>query len=88
MNLVRVGIRCCVSQLLDEGFFHADPHRGNLLRAEDGSLAFIDFGNMADVSAVERYGLIGLVFGLQVSERREEGGGRRKKSGGGQAPRF
>lgn len=65
MRLVRIGIRCCVNQLLDTGYFHADPHRGNLLRAEDGSLAFIDFGNMADISAEERYGLIGLVLGLQ-----------------------
>jgi len=47
------------------GLFHADPHRGNLLKTPDGKLAFIDFGMMADVDEDDRYGLIGLVIGLQ-----------------------
>lgn len=38
---------------------------GNLLSTPDGKLAFIDFGMMADVSEEDRYGLIGLVIGLQ-----------------------
>ena len=68
MDMVRTGIKCCVSQLMETGYFHADPHRGNLVRTVEGELAFIDFGMMADVSSAERYGLIGLVFGLQVRE--------------------
>lgn len=32
-------------QLLDTGFFHADPHPGNLIRTPDGKLAILDFGN-------------------------------------------
>lgn len=31
-------------QLLEDGFFHADPHPGNLLVMSDGRLAFFDFG--------------------------------------------
>lgn len=31
-------------QLLDTGFFHADPHPGNLIRTPDGKLAVLDFG--------------------------------------------
>lgn len=31
-------------QLLDTGFFHADPHPGNLIRTPDGRLAILDFG--------------------------------------------
>lgn len=31
-------------QLLDTGFFHADPHPGNLIRTPDGKLAILDFG--------------------------------------------
>jgi tRNA A-37 threonylcarbamoyl transferase component Bud32 len=34
---------------LETGFFHADPHPGNLLVTKDGRLALIDFGLMADV---------------------------------------
>jgi predicted unusual protein kinase regulating ubiquinone biosynthesis (AarF/ABC1/UbiB family) len=38
-----------IYQLLETGFFHADPHPGNLLVTKDGRLALIDFGLMADV---------------------------------------
>uniref|UniRef100_A0A7S4N5F6 ABC1 atypical kinase-like domain-containing protein n=1 Tax=Odontella aurita TaxID=265563 RepID=A0A7S4N5F6_9STRA len=65
IDMVRIGLKCSVDQLLNTGLFHADPHRGNLLRSPDGKLAVIDFGMMADVSEEERYGLIGLVIGLQ-----------------------
>jgi predicted unusual protein kinase regulating ubiquinone biosynthesis (AarF/ABC1/UbiB family) len=33
-----------VLQLLDTGFFHADPHPGNMIRTPDGKLAILDFG--------------------------------------------
>jgi predicted unusual protein kinase regulating ubiquinone biosynthesis (AarF/ABC1/UbiB family) len=33
-------------QLLEFGFFHADPHPGNLFAMPDGRMAFIDFGMM------------------------------------------
>jgi len=65
IDMVRTGLKCSVDQLMNTGLFHADPHRGNLLRTTDGKLAFIDFGMMADVTEEECYGLVGLVIGLQ-----------------------
>lgn len=44
LRLVEVGVRCSLEQLLEYGYYHADPHPGNLLRTEDGKLAYIDFG--------------------------------------------
>jgi len=35
-----------LKQLLEYGFFHADPHPGNLFALPDGRLAYIDFGMM------------------------------------------
>jgi predicted unusual protein kinase regulating ubiquinone biosynthesis (AarF/ABC1/UbiB family) len=35
------------------------------LKTPDGKLAFIDFGMMADIDEEDRYGLFGLVIGLQ-----------------------
>jgi len=65
IDMVSMGLKCSVDQLLSTGLFHADPHRGNLLRSPTGELSFIDFGMMADVTEEERYGLIGLAIGLQ-----------------------
>ena len=40
----RLLVRAYRKQLLEDGFFHADPHPGNLLVMDDGRLAFFDFG--------------------------------------------
>ncbi|KAG6499379.1 hypothetical protein ZIOFF_039145 [Zingiber officinale] len=48
LYLVEVGVYCSLSQLLEHGFYHADPHPGNLLRTSDGKLAYLDFGMMGE----------------------------------------
>ncbi|CAM9184861.1 unnamed protein product [Ectocarpus fasciculatus] len=44
LPILRVGIECTLTQLLDKGFLHADPHGGNLLKTADKRLAYLDFG--------------------------------------------
>ncbi|MES1025979.1 AarF/ABC1/UbiB kinase family protein [Gloeocapsa sp. BRSZ] len=56
--LVEVGVQCSLRQLLEHGFFHADPHPGNLLATPDGKLAYLDFGMMSEIKPHQRYGLI------------------------------
>jgi predicted unusual protein kinase regulating ubiquinone biosynthesis (AarF/ABC1/UbiB family) len=56
--LIEVGVQCSLRQLLEHGFFHADPHPGNLLATPDGKLAYLDFGMMSQVQPPQRYGLI------------------------------
>jgi predicted unusual protein kinase regulating ubiquinone biosynthesis (AarF/ABC1/UbiB family) len=63
-ELVRVGVNCSLQQLLEHGFFHADPHPGNLLALADGRLAYLDFGMMSTVSRESRTGLIQAVVHL------------------------
>jgi len=65
IQMVRMGLKCSVDQLMTTGLFHADPHRGNLLKTKNGQLAFLDFGMMADIDEEDRYGLFGLCIGLQ-----------------------
>jgi len=48
-RLIPAGLECFLLQLLETGFFHADPHPGNLLVTRDGRLALIDFGLVAEV---------------------------------------
>lgn len=57
-HVIEVGVQCSLRQLLEHGFFHADPHPGNLLVTEDGKLAYLDFGMMCEVEPYQRYGLI------------------------------
>ncbi len=57
-HVIEVGVQCSLRQLLEHGFFHADPHPGNLLVTAEGKLAYLDFGMMCEVEAYQRYGLI------------------------------
>lgn len=57
-DLVNIGVICYLKQLLDTGFFHADPHPGNLIRTPDGRLAILDFGLMTQVNNDIKYGMI------------------------------
>lgn len=43
------------TQILDHGFFHADPHPGNVI-IRDGRIVYIDLGNMGRLSARDRAG--------------------------------
>ncbi|POO00293.1 Tyrosine-protein kinase [Trema orientale] len=58
LYLIEVGVYCSFNQLLEYGFYHADPHPGNLLRTYDGKLAYIDFGMMGVFKQELRDGFI------------------------------
>jgi predicted unusual protein kinase regulating ubiquinone biosynthesis (AarF/ABC1/UbiB family) len=62
--LVEVGVQCSLRQLLEHGFFHADPHPGNLLAMPSGKLAYLDFGMMSQVKPYQRYGLVEAIVHL------------------------
>ncbi len=45
-RVIQIGVTAGLRQLLEHGFFHADPHPGNLFALADGRMAYIDFGMM------------------------------------------
>lgn len=51
-----------LKQLLDDAFFHADPHPGNLRVLNDGRLAFFDFGMMGRIPGDLRSKLVDCFF--------------------------
>ena len=61
VDFVNTGIQCSLRQLLEYGYFHADPHPGNLLAMDDGKLAFLDFGMMSETPQEARFAIIGHV---------------------------
>jgi predicted unusual protein kinase regulating ubiquinone biosynthesis (AarF/ABC1/UbiB family) len=58
----RLLIRTYLKQLLEDGFFHADPHPGNLLVMDSGHLAFFDFGMVGRISPTLQAQMIDAFF--------------------------
>lgn len=53
-NIIRIGVTSGLRQLLEHGFFHADPHPGNLFATPDGKMAYIDFGMMDQLDEITK----------------------------------
>ena len=56
--------RAYLQQMLSEGFFHADPHPGNVLLTPDGRLALIDLGMVARLSTTARDAMMKLLLAV------------------------
>lgn len=62
--LAQLGAKAYLHQLLNDGFFHADPHPGNIAVSPEGSLIFYDFGMMGQIKANVREQLMQTLFGV------------------------
>jgi ubiquinone biosynthesis protein len=62
--VARQGIDCYLRQIFDHGFFHADPHPGNLFYLPDGRIGFTDFGRVGTISQVGRDQLADLLMAI------------------------
>ncbi|MFN2498589.1 MAG: ABC1 kinase family protein [Pyrinomonadaceae bacterium] len=67
----RLLVRTYLKQLLEDGFFHADPHPGNLLVMDSGHLAFFDFGMVGRIDATLQSQMIDAFF--HVVEKNVQG---------------
>ncbi|MFC4120179.1 ABC1 kinase family protein [Nonomuraea zeae] len=56
-DLARGLLDCLLRQILVEGVFHADPHPGNLMLLDDGTLGLLDFGSVGRLDASMRSAL-------------------------------
>ncbi len=54
--------------ILVDGFFHGDPHAGNILVGDDGTLCLIDLGLVGTLSPEQREDIITLVLGTIVDD--------------------
>ena len=63
-ELVKLGVLSGLRQLLEFGFFHADPHPGNLFATYDGGMAYIDFGMMDQLELSTKETLVDSVVHL------------------------
>lgn len=60
-EFIRVGVVSGLRQLLEFGLFHGDPHPGNIFALRDGRIAYVDFGNVAELSSRNKQILIDAV---------------------------
>ena len=66
-DLVGVGQECFLVQLLQVGFFHSDPHPGNLMRMNDtsiGKLCILDFGLVARINEEDQDAMVNSIVHL------------------------
>jgi ubiquinone biosynthesis protein len=76
-ELIALLVDACARQILLNGFFHADPHPGNLLAvaAEGGArLAFVDFGLVEELGSAARAALLSLALHLAAGDARAASG--------------
>jgi len=62
--LARRGAHAVLKMILEDGFFHADPHPGNVFYLPGNRIAFIDFGMVGQLTAERREQLIRLLLGM------------------------
>lgn len=62
--LARRGANAVLKMMLEDGFFHADPHPGNIFYLPANRIAFIDFGMVGRLSEERRYQVARLLHGL------------------------
>lgn len=60
-EFIRVGVVSGLRQLLEFGLFHGDPHPGNIFALRDGRIAYVDFGNVAQLSQSNKQVLVDAV---------------------------
>jgi ubiquinone biosynthesis protein len=62
--LARRGARAVLKMIVEDGFFHADPHPGNVFYLPGNRVAIIDFGMVGRISTRRREELLQLLLGL------------------------
>lgn len=67
-SIAQKGAEAYLQQLLNDGFFHADPHPGNIAVSADGSLIFYDFGMMGQIQSNVREGLMETLYGIAAKD--------------------
>jgi ubiquinone biosynthesis protein len=70
--LATIFMRAIVKQVLYDGFFHGDPHPGNVLVDTDTSqLIFLDLGMVGTLTPDQRMAMVDLLWALSSGDRRE-----------------
>jgi len=67
LNLEKVaenGMHIYLTQIFEHGFFHADPHPGNIIIKKNGTICLIDFGMVGKLMKRDKYAIAGIFIGM------------------------
>ncbi|MEJ7660992.1 MAG: AarF/UbiB family protein [Hymenobacter sp.] len=68
--MAETGMDIYLTQIFEFGFFHADPHPGNVLVRPDGTLVLIDFGMVGKLTKQQKYAFAGVFIGMARQDAR------------------
>ncbi|HMK16423.1 MAG TPA: AarF/ABC1/UbiB kinase family protein, partial [Methanomicrobiales archaeon] len=60
-EIAHTGFRAYMKQIFEDGFFHGDPHPGNLIVTKGGDIIFLDFGIMGVIRPEKRFIFINII---------------------------
>lgn len=69
-EIAQIGLNAYLKQILEDGFFHADPHPGNILLLGNKQIVFIDFGSVGQMMVSEKEELENLIINFLLKDAR------------------
>lgn len=66
-EVAKTGLRSIFRQIFEFGFFHGDPHPGNIFLLRDNKICFIDFGMMGSVLRSDLYSFADILLGIRYN---------------------
>ncbi len=70
-RIVEKGMNIYLSQIFEFGYFHGDPHPGNILVNEEGTIILLDFGMVGQLMKKDKYAFAGIFIAMSKFDARE-----------------
>ncbi|MFN8321592.1 MAG: AarF/ABC1/UbiB kinase family protein [Chitinophagales bacterium] len=70
-RIVEKGMDIYLSQIFEFGYFHGDPHPGNILVNEEGTIILLDFGMVGQLMKKDKYAFAGIFIAMSKHDARE-----------------
>lgn len=67
-EIAKLGVNIYLKQILEDGFFHADPHPGNIFLENDNTIVFIDYGMVGILDEKDQENMAEIIAGLAVKD--------------------
>ncbi|MBS1625137.1 MAG: AarF/ABC1/UbiB kinase family protein [Bacteroidetes bacterium] len=69
--IVERGMEIYLTMIFEFGYFHGDPHPGNILVREDGTIILLDFGMIGQLMKKDKYAFAGIFIAMSRGDARE-----------------